>query len=922
MIKKVLYVVLIFGCISLCPVVSVGDTIASSTTFQFSVGSAIYDASKQQLWTLTGQDTSSLSPNIQAYGISYTPFVSVDGNSSLRSYPYISSQAFLTTTDAQGQVASGTELVENPLLGNAFSSVTFLGNFLTVVQSLYPSSIYLIQSVFFDDGALYGTSSYAGYSIVNRLDLQQGFAAQAIAGYGINALFIAQSQGVFGTDASHIAFAGTKTNYVAINGQNTACTVMVPQATQPLTVNTPVLTAGGADVSAIGTSVFMYPSSVTMQMYVGLDVTAGLQLGSNAVALFSAQAQLATPQMQAGLVFNPVIPDVVVAQDLLTPISTNANQRVVVANVTTTQTSTGLSYMITTRSNGVDEQTVYAMPMVTMARNAADNGKIAKFDSIQQTFKIIGTTYRVQGFDTVIDDASEIDIAGSVDVLSRIQVGGGPVPLAQGQTIKQLTAQADAVYITIHEPFGLGSTPGMFKSQALFDVQGRIMAWSAWQRVAGTDDRMLFAIKNRLTDATMYISGANAQTIQQTTWNKTAALTSYIAQVQNALPVSKNGVQGIIPFSNQTPGLSNLSLVIATGYQAVVIAQTGTVDADNNLIINEQQNTVTINSEQNLDIGSVVTTTFAHSSLTDYNWLFFAGDAGLAVLSDDVTGVTFEGQLVTVDQLGVPGMSCKTVGNFKYVKKIIGSGNFVYVLTTTGVYRIALSAAKFRLQEPVDLAVETVFSAASLGSYAGCLDMVIDDTLLLIGTTAGLYALDLASGLPVTPVGIEIPGGLSAVSQLCAIGTGLEINKDFLSRGNLYVLTIDYALQQSRLNRFTIINGQVLPIQDQLLQGQNGPLLIFDGMNNSLFIDGSLGFVTSYRIANIPPAVKYLQYTLQAGRSSTQILLQGHTANISIASILYALGIAGVTRDYASGCLMLGFDYGLLTDSSKNEDIA
>ena len=86
-------------------------------------------------------------------------------------------------------------------------------------------------------------------------------------------------------------------------------------------------------------------------------------------------------------------------------------------------------------------------------------------------------------------------------------------------------------------------------------------------------------------------------------------------------------------------------------------------------------------------------------------------------------------------------------------------------------------------------------------------------------------------------------------------------------------------------------------------------------MSNNIFIDGSLGFATSYRIGVQPPVVKYLQYSLQAGRSSRQWNLGKSTTDISIAPLLNSLGITGIERDYDSGSLIMAADFGLLADS-------
>ncbi|MDP3787774.1 MAG: hypothetical protein Q8Q60_00480 [Candidatus Chromulinivorax sp.] len=919
MIKKLLFLgLLLCGGITLQAVVAVGDTADASTTFQFSVGSAIYDAVNSRLWTLSGEDISSLDADIQEYGISYTDFIAVDGSLgiTLTTYPYLTTNAVVTTTDGDGNLVTPGDQVDNPLLGQAYSAVTFLGTYLTVVNSLTPRYVYMIQSSTFYDGKALGKNSPEGISIINLLDLGLTYEAKVIAGSGMGVLFIAQAQGTFGTDNSYLSFAATQVTNVATTNTTVAYTTVVKQADEAITVATPVLTAGGADVVSIGTSVALYPSATTtLNMCVGLDVTADSGSGDQAVGMFTALANVVTGSTPASITFNSVIPDAVAGAGLQTPISAIEGSRVVVSNITTTRTSTGLSYYVTTRYDGSGRQNVYAMPMVTTATTSSNNGMVASYDSISQTFKIIGAEYRVQGFDTVIADANEIDIEGSVEVIARLQVGGDSVPLAAGVLIDQLTAQGDAVYITIQEAFGTLSTPGMFKSQALFDDQGRIMSWSPWQRVAGTDDQMLFAVKNRTTDATMYVSGADSDTIQQSVWNNSTDLTTLISAINAATPTTNGGVQGLIPVSNQTTDLSDFPLVVATGNLGVVIAQTGSINSFGSIQIDSPQNTVTLDSSLSLDIGSVVTATFAHDSGTGNNWFFMGGSNGLSVLSDDTTGYAFNGELTSLSTLTASGMSCKTLGNFSFVKKVVSDSNFLYVLTPSAVYQIALDADKFVATSPVDLDAQVVVQASTINGFASCTDMLVDTNVMLLGTTAGLYSLDLSGGLPATPVTITVSGGLSSVSRLTVVSNNANSDQKFYDSSNLYVLTINYAVQQARLNRFTISSGVVTPIQDQLLSGQNGPLLIFDYMMNNIFIDGSFGFATSYRIGSVKPITKYMEFTLQAGKSSSQVLLNTATANLSISTVVNSLGITAIARDYASGCLMLAGSFGLLADS-------
>lgn len=918
MIKKLLFLGLLSSCASnLHAVIAVGDTADSATTFQFSVGSGIYDAARSTLWTLSSEDISGQPSDIQEYGISYTQFIPVDSatGAKLTTYPYITSEAIVTTVDGDNTIVVPTSTVTNPLLGSSFSSVTFLGNYLTVVATATPRYVYLVQSSTFYDNAS-GKNSPEGISIINQFDIGLSHQAKAIAGSGGGVLFFAQAQGDFGTATSEISFAAVQNSSVADEqGKSTTYASLIPQADLEVTTSTPVLTAGGSDLASIGSSVTMYPSPTTaFNMYVGLDVTAGAGAGHQAVGMFTAVANFASDATPAAVTFSPVIPDDVAKADLQTPISAPAAHRVGVSHITTTVTSTGLSYFITARYDNTGRQSVYAMPMVTMATDTTNNGKVAAFDSIAQKFQILGATYRQQGFDTVITNPNQIDIEGTDFIVKRLQVGAGPVPLPSGVRINQLSSQGDAVYITIHQPFGTNAQPGMFKSQALFDEQGRIMSWSPWQRVAGTDDQIIFAVKNRATDATMYVSGANSDTIQQTTWNRSSDLATLIDAIPGSMSMKNGGIQGLISVSDQTTDLQGFPLVIATGNSAVIIAQTGQDSGFGSIAILDPQETATLDVDSGLDIGSVVAATFAHNSGTNDNWLFMGGSQGLSVLSNDITGVGFNGQLTNFAAL-TTGKTCKTLGNFSFIKKLVSNNNFLYVLTPHAVYRILLNADKFTLTPTVALSPVLILASTTIDLLASFTDMLVDNNVMLLGSTAGLYSLDLTGGMPATPVAISIPGGLPSVCRLNVISNDANFNENFYESSNLYVLSANFGAQQARLNRFTITDGIITPIQDQLLEAQNGPLLIFDYMMNNIFIDGSLGFATSYRIGSIKPIAKYMQFTLQAGNSSSQTLLKNSTTNLAITSLLSSLGVTAISRDYASGCLMLAADFGLLTDS-------
>ncbi|MBL4651322.1 MAG: hypothetical protein JKY53_00445, partial [Flavobacteriales bacterium] len=388
-------------------VVAVGDTPDSVTTFQFSIGSAIYNAESKQMWTTTADVLSSETETIQKYGVSYTPLVSSDGSRSLptlTAYPYLTPTAIISQIN--GSVVSVSSDV-NPLYGKAMNDLTLLGVGPAVVIDDEPASIYYIQQVVFSDNAR-GITSNEGNSIVNKLDYDAGQEVHVIAGIGGANLLAARATGAFGSTSSVLSYVQLISG--TLSGNAYSC--LQEQASQPIAVGTEVLTAGTSDLSALGSSVVFYPSGSAARMYVGVDVTTAATAGYRGVGLFTAQGVNSINETAGSLTYTSIIDDaVVVAATVDTPVSILNDERIAIRNISTTSTSTGLGYVFAARDNGAGgAQSVYAMPMVTMPATNSNFGKIAAFDSVETVFKISGVTYRTQGFSSVLTDVDEIDI--------------------------------------------------------------------------------------------------------------------------------------------------------------------------------------------------------------------------------------------------------------------------------------------------------------------------------------------------------------------------------------------------------------------------------------------------------------------------------------------------------------------------------
>lgn len=916
--------------------IAVGDEKNANQTFDFAVGKVIYNSESAALWTASGEDINAKDAQVQDFGLSVTPLVSGDGklDTKLKALAKTTEKAVETTFGTeQAPVVVGPEIT-NPLRGKKINSLTMIGSLPAVVLDGFAAAryVYGIQEIVFDE-----SGSAKNKSILFKHDLGVHEQAVEIAGIGSNVFYAsAEKDGAtatFGTDPSSIGFLSWNSAGVGSEGEKKVYNYLYGDAKEAIDVSNVLLKAGTTNLAALGGSVAFYPYG--SNMLIGFDMIANGNGGDCAVAIIVAKPTPATRDDKGAiktvgsLAFSSIIPDAVATAGFNTVCSARAGEQVAIRHMSVTTTTTGLSYLLVARDNGAGQQTVYAVPLVTQAASADDNGKIAKFGSIKKKFQITGTWYRQQGFDTVIDDAEEIDIAGAQNVLKRIQVGQGVVPVAAGSYIKQLFSQGDCVYIAIGNAYAVGTTPGLFKSQALFDKEGRIISWTPWQRIAGTDEKMLFAMQNsndrRIAYVTEGVAGSGTfDTVKQTVWSaKDNKAQVFLEKVDEQLSNSIGGVQAMFGFSGQTSGFNNagdpqLSLYVATGKNQVVVGQTGYQNAGHFKPKSMGAgDLVALDAADGLDIDSIVAAEFGNDGIVGNNWLFLGGNKGLAVLADAGTGIGWAGGLATVADLTAAGQTCRSLGDFAFIKKLASDGAYLYILTLDALYRIALDPNKFKAVGADPLNAVEVVKAKDLNIHASLLDVIVDDELVLLGSTAGMYTID-DSGRPgaagaITKV--EVPGGLSAVSRFVTLSDDAHVTRKFKAFSNLYVLTNDFGVEQSRINRFTISAGVLNPIQDQLLEDENYALLVFDYFKNNICIDGGLGFATAYKIASDAPVVKVLMPSIQGGKSSCHVLLSMHTQNLVLSSLASATNLVGVVQDFAAGASLIGGDFGILMNA-------
>lgn len=930
MIKKCSFLAILFITQMSYPVVTaVGDEKTDNVTFDFAIGKTIYNAERASFWTVAGEDISAKDANVQDFGIAETPMVSGDGavNPTLKAYPHVTENAQIVTYDSGAKKASISDSAANPLRGKKLTQLSMVSNKPVFVQDGYVEAqdIYALQDIVFtESGAETNSSIFAKHSLTADNQVVN------LAGLGSNLVYASAKKtgaaATFGVDTSNIGFVSLKAT--AIDEKNRY--YFYPESSLAVSKATDVLKAGTGDLTALHDVISMHPYS-SNTMLLGFGVEPGGAGGDCAVGVV--RATLTNEVIDAegkkapasAIELSSILPDAVAQGGVNTALSAINGYSALIRNLTTTITSTGLQYLIVSYDNTANPEAVYAVPLVTRAANATDNGKIAKFNSVDVHHAITGNVYRQQGFSQVIDDATEIQIGvGSPpDTSKRVVVGGGYPPLTAGQTMGQLFTQGDSVYVVTNQAYGGDSRPGIFRSQALFDAQGRVVAWTRWVRVEGTNERIPFAMQNKSDRRCMYVTehtpgGGTFNTIRQNTWNNSNPTYSVFAtEVSQQMPASQGGVQGLMSESRYTPGLitTGVSLVLATGLDRVVIGQTGHIDTFFKIKTIDAADVVTLTDVEGLDIGAIVTTAFGDDG-ADNHWLFMGGSKGLSVLTD-AAGLGWNGDLGAVADLTNAGQACKSLGDFSFVKKIAHDDVYLYVMTLDALYRIALDVDKFKDAAPDPLDVVEVVKAQNLNIHASLLDVIIDNELIILATTAGMYTIDDSARPGGDPVitEVEIPGGLPAVGKLSSVSTEYDIFKKFKDLSNLYVLTFDFGTEQARLNRFNITAGVVTPIQDRLFEGQDYSLLVFNNFKNDLFIDGGLGFATSYKIGETSAVLKNILPGLQAGRSSTQNLIKNYTYDIALSVVSSTNSLVGIGQDFASGATMIAGDFGILMNA-------
>ena len=698
------------------------------------------------------------------------------------------------------------------------------------------------------------------------------------------------------------------------------------------------------DLTSIANVVDMYWSSTLNRFYIALQIETGAAAGSGGYAVFVGYLDNANK-----LTLYPIAPSTI--------FTANANNEIIGTLTSSTPvsihtvrdmfTSTYMTYLIVQGDNGspaLTKRTVYALPVVNLANafnvvapeNNLLQGTLANVNQVPQAIFASGASIPIFSKRVFTQTAQQpADIFTNTSAAA--QVGGGP--LAAGD-ITAIQINGDAVYAWVGVAVA-GELPGVFYSRALFDASGAIIAWTTWQRAGGSVQSSFFGTYDNQRGNTTFATGVDATSINmisQTSWgvgddDLTASMATVIDE---QLPKSQGGIQGLFNFGNNTPALQGIALLVAVGDNSVVLAQTGSTQGGvftpttGNFIVDQQIFTngtitqtlpglqtptmVTITGGELANLGALQAAEIARDGLDNgpNGYLFVGGTRGVAVLCN-ASGLGWDTTTSLSNNFGglVAGMSFKPVGNYSFVRSLIADQGYLYILTDSVFDRIDLNASDFATNTLVVNHLATSDMFASAAGYGAFTSVVVSDNLAVLGTSTGLFRI--VNGFSVRTIttpsklnwtSIPLPLGIIPPTQLYAYSVSGRTQDVARGMGGLlYVLDTFIGQNNGRIHRFQITdassgvtNTTVLPIQDY-----NGNVLAYYantfGYRDIFYIDGSVAL--NSRNTNLP-------FTL--------LFENGFGAGITIMNqnqLNGALVISAIERNSASGSFVVGADSGL-----------
>lgn len=814
-----------------------------------------------------------------------------------------------------------------------------------VVTSNDLTSVYIIDTFYSNKRSVesvIGVKDVAGATtsgIVGIGNMSNVYAVAAVKANG----------GSFGAPDSGLAvlLLTSQTTTDEKTSSSTTKRILSQIVTLPVNLSSPYLMIQNS-LSSMNDVAAMHWDEKLKRLYVGFEVDAGGASGDGARAI-------AVMSDLSGSVFQ-------VAQIAPSTIFTDGLQREIVGGINpcacvsihglkTMLTSTNFNYLIVQGGNGSPSQTrqiVSAVPLVNDPSSPSIHGTVA--DKTQIPNPLFG------GFTIPATAPDQM----TLDTDPAAQVGGG---LLAAGSITDIFVRGDTVFATVFEP-DVNPVAGVFYSQAIFNANGAIKAWTSWARVAGTIDQTTNAI-DKVYGATFdahgdftMITGTGVDalyTVKRTKWGtddkdgllggtKESAAVGLVQMMSSLFPANQAGLQGLVDLQPATPGLTNISLMIATGLNQVSLIETGTVSAgalyfnygdfltdsasfsggaitQNLPIGGGKTKVVTLSGGVLNNIGPVTCAEIA-ADTNDNAWLAVGGAGGLAMLtkangqgwsSSIGLGPNFDGL--------VNGMYFAPVGTYSYVRKLLCDNGLLYVLSDKQLDVIDLDMSDFAAGS---IASHTLATLPDIGltDKDTFIDFIVSDKFALLATSKGLWRVgdshNIRFAQSTQDVGwtfLALPESVGPATQLFPI-TASGRSQDFaIGQGsNVYVLNAYVGSNSAQLARYTVnsvASSSVSPFTIEQIansyfgQSIQAPLVFYPGFRDIFATDGAAFFNARSRNLYDEPFVNMVVGMLRGSVSNNS---GTYTVPLDIST---ASHLTSMVRNYAMGCWMVAGDFGL-----------
>ncbi len=693
----------------------------------------------------------------------------------------------------------------------------------------------------------------------------------------------------------------------------------------------------GNDVVSIENIVDMHYSRLLNRLYIALQVQGGADPADGARGVVVGRL------VNRKLIFAPIAPDDVFTMADKIVGGTGADTQVSIHKVRTMRTTTGLDYLIVVGQVGAPadtQQSVFAMPLVNMVYSDTlvqeEQGTLANVQLDPENFFSNSTNTQCDTLPQLFLGRAFVTPAILPDQVYtnmsvEAQVGIGDLP---NGNITDINIANDVVFVSVAETID-DEKSGIFVSRALFGQNGVIAAWTPWERVAGTTDKVFgFSYLSRLGSFAWLTgtSSLNIRTVKESLWGLGAedGIANLVEVLSALLPQACGGIQGFFDLPINTPGLFDISLYIATGLNKVVLVESAQLNADDVLCPNTgdfqtdmkefTDGEITINFPDGNtrvisisggvldDLGPIIAAAVGTDDMNDQGYLFVGGACGLAVLAqEDGNGWS------TVNALGkffdglVDGMRFSTLGDYTFVRKLIFDEGFLYVLTDTRLDRIDVAASDFMTGTLSVVTVATLEDIMQVNDGT-LLDVVISNKFAVLAASTGLYRVGddadiqtAANHDDVDWTSVIIPEGLPVVQQLQAVASnGMPNGLAKSDNGNLYILDAYRGLSFAQENRYTvqsvvgvpIDNDTIVPLPDMKVKDILTAFSRFGAFRSLINFDGTDNFSARNRIQTVSPFVLNR--------------LEELPLSIKDASI-----VSAIVRSSASGAWLISGDFGL-----------